>query len=64
MHEKECGPGFCTVACTHAPPVPPTDLTESTDSVMETGADMGGTSTAEAANWWADCFPQWRNDHA
>lgn len=38
--------------------------TESDDSVMETGADMGGTSTAEATNWWADCFPQWRNDHA
>jgi hypothetical protein len=31
---------------------------ESRDSV-ETGDDIGGKSSAEA-QWWADCFPQWK----
>lgn len=26
----------------------------------ETGDDMGGKSTSEAVNWWADAFPQWK----
>lgn len=46
---------------THVPTTGTPTTTESGDSVFETGYDMGGTTSAEALNWWADCYPQHRN---
>jgi hypothetical protein len=30
------------------------------DPEIETGQDIGGTTNAEAMNWWAQAFPQWQ----